>query len=272
MFRRLSFYLGLLIGIAMLALLGLTLLFRSYAKQFDPAAWLSLQIGRPVLVRGGIEYFYFPWLGLALNQIEIGNPPGAEENRPFLTADTVKIRVKLLPLLLRREIALDRVTLYNPSIVLRRYADRRTNWDDLLEHPLFVGSVDSNSSKIGLGLMQTISLRGLDVLNGSLVWDDSANAVQTRFDAIRLNTGEGLNFHFELDFHFTSPSHNLEAQALLAGDCRLDRQPFDLTLSNTSFGLKTTLHHSNADYVATAAGKADFALAAQELTLNAATV
>jgi AsmA protein len=267
MLRRFSFYLGVLLAAVLILTAGALWLARQYAQQFDPSVWLAQQLGRPVAIRGGVSYSFFPWLGVSLNQLEIGQASGSLENRPFLTAERVTVRVRLLPLLLHKEIALGRVSLHSPTLTLRRYADGRSNWDDLLSRPLF-SSNDKQDSAASQDWMQRITLRGVEASNGALVWEDSRNVETLRFDAIRLSAGAGLRFHFDLDFHGSDHKRGLEGKALLSGECHLARDPFDLTLSDVDYGFTVNVSRSGEVYPVAAAGQASFSLNAQDLAVS----
>ncbi|MBI5895091.1 MAG: AsmA family protein [Desulfobacterales bacterium] len=55
-------------------------------------------LGRPVTLGGKIEPSVFPWVGVALSDIRLGNPPGFSE-KDFVSVGLFEVRVKLLPLL-----------------------------------------------------------------------------------------------------------------------------------------------------------------------------
>lgn len=268
MVRRFSFYLGVMLAAVLVLAAGGLWLARQYAQHFDASVWLTQQLGRPVVIRGGISYSFFPWLGFSLNGLEIGQAPGATENRPFLTAERAVARVRLLPLLLHKQVALDRISLHSPTLTLRRYADGRNNWEDLLERPLLGANADTGAADKTPEWIREISLLGLEASDGALVWEDSRNGESLRFDAIRLSTGAGLRFRFELDFHAQDPKRGLEGKALLSGECQIAREPFDLTLSGVDFGLTLNAAHLGEIYPIAAAGQGAFGLNAQDLTIS----
>ncbi|EDN66452.1 AsmA [Beggiatoa sp. PS] len=62
------------------------------------SAFLTEKTGRTVSIQDDIGYTLYPWLGLDLGKMSVGNAPGFEEPL-FAQIDQAKVRVKLIPLL-----------------------------------------------------------------------------------------------------------------------------------------------------------------------------
>ena len=54
--------------------------------------------GRPFAIEGNMDLSLFPWAGVSLSDVQLGNPPGFGEKN-FLSVKSFEVRVKLLPLL-----------------------------------------------------------------------------------------------------------------------------------------------------------------------------
>jgi AsmA protein len=87
------------------------------------------ETGRDLVIHGDIDWQVFPRLGLAINDMSLGNRAGFGD-RPMLDVAETTVSVALWPLLNRqvviRSVALDGVKAY-----LRENADGRNNWQDL---------------------------------------------------------------------------------------------------------------------------------------------
>jgi AsmA protein len=83
--------------------------------------------GRDLVIAGPASFTFFPTLGLRVSDVTLSPPPGMG-GAPFLTAQSIDVGVRLLPLL-RQEIAVDRLVLNHPVFDLRVDAQGRRSWD-----------------------------------------------------------------------------------------------------------------------------------------------
>lgn len=86
-------------------------------------------VGRPVTLGGEIAPSVFPWIGMAISDVQVGNPPGFEE-KDFVSIGGFEVRVKLLPLLFG-QYEVKRFVLKDPRIVLEKREDGLSNLDGL---------------------------------------------------------------------------------------------------------------------------------------------
>jgi len=85
--------------------------------------------GRPFTLGGDLDLSLFPWAGIALSDLHLGNPPGFEK-KDFLSVDSFEVRVKLLPLV-SRDLQVKKFILEGAQVNLERNKEGRTNWEDL---------------------------------------------------------------------------------------------------------------------------------------------
>ena len=85
--------------------------------------------GRKVQI-GAIHASLFPWVGVSLEDISLANREGFSE-RAFLTAESVHIKLALLPLFSKR-IEIKHFELNKPVLFLEKNTTGETNWADLL--------------------------------------------------------------------------------------------------------------------------------------------
>ncbi|MCJ8501562.1 AsmA family protein [Desulfatitalea alkaliphila] len=86
-------------------------------------------LDRPVTLGGRIAPSVFPWVGMALSDVRIGNPVGFSEEH-FVSVGEFEVRVRLLPLL-SGNYEVKRFVLRDPSIVLEKNKSGRTNLEGL---------------------------------------------------------------------------------------------------------------------------------------------
>ncbi len=118
---------GGLIGLIVAALLIIPMFvdLNDYKPQIEQQ--VTAATGRSFSIGGDIDLSLFPWAGVALSDIRLGNPPGFDEKQ-MAGLEAFEVRVKLLPLLFR-DIQVKRFVVQAPQIVLVRQKDGSANWE-----------------------------------------------------------------------------------------------------------------------------------------------
>ena len=118
---------GLLFGVVVLAAV----------LYFDPndhkdriIAKVEKETGRQLKLEGDIKLSYYPWLGLEISGVTLGNAEGFGD-APFIHADVVALRIKTMPLL-NKQYELDTLKLHGVEINLAKNKEGVNNWDDLV--------------------------------------------------------------------------------------------------------------------------------------------
>ncbi len=134
MSRPIKFLAWLLAALAAIFALAAAFLFLF----FDPndfreeiAAEVSKETGRDLTIDGDVSLAIFPWLAIEVGPATLGNAPGFGD-QPFAEFDRAKLSIQLLPMLLRREIAIGAAELETLELNLQVNAQGYNNWDDLI--------------------------------------------------------------------------------------------------------------------------------------------
>ncbi|MGH8245498.1 MAG: AsmA family protein, partial [Gammaproteobacteria bacterium] len=171
-----------LIGIALIGVLALVVAVATLNPN-DHKGWIIGKVqertGRSLKLDGDIVVAFYPWLGVELNGVTVGNAPGFG-NEPFLKFEHFKARVKLLPLL-RDQYEVDTVRLHGAVANLARNKDGVTNWDDL------VSKEPAEPKPLPL---TGIVLGGVDIQKARLTWSDDATGTRYHVENLTVATGE----------------------------------------------------------------------------------
>jgi AsmA protein len=87
---------------------------------------VSAATGRSFSIGDDLSLSLFPWAGISLSDLQLGNPPGFDE-KEMLSIKTFNVQVKLLPLLFK-DIQVERFVIEEPVVMLVQKKDGRTNW------------------------------------------------------------------------------------------------------------------------------------------------
>lgn len=168
---------GVLIGLAAVAALAvavLTLLIDPNRFRGQIEAAVRDATGRPFRIQSDLEITWFPWLAVKTGQAELDNPPGVSDT-PLAQWETARVGVRLMPLL-HGELMVDRIMLDGLKVALKRDANGRTNWEDLLAQKPSGG---------GSGLR----IAGLEIRKGALDYLDERAETHLRLSGWNLDVG-----------------------------------------------------------------------------------
>jgi len=131
----------------------------------DIAGAVNKQTGRELVIEGDVSLSLFPWFAIEVGRTTLGNAPGFGD-KPFAEFDRAKLSIRLLPMLLRREIAINTAEL--EALTLNLQVDRRggNNWDDLS------ADEDPAQAEAQAGDGAAIEISGVDVSNTTVTYED----------------------------------------------------------------------------------------------------
>ncbi|MCP4116567.1 MAG: AsmA family protein [Desulfobacteraceae bacterium] len=82
--------------------------------------------GRPFVLGGELDLSLFPWVGVALSDLSLGNPEGFT-GKAFVTVERFEVRVKLLPLL-SKSVQVKKFVVESPRVFLEKKKNGQANW------------------------------------------------------------------------------------------------------------------------------------------------
>jgi AsmA protein len=147
--------------------------------------------GRPLTMGDKIDLSVFPWLGVALSDVRLENPPGFKEKNS-VTVKLLEVRVKLLPLL-SKNIEVKRFVLQEPRIVYEVKKDGRNNWEGIGQpkkkappkHPEEKVIPDKSKSPAGLPI-QALTVGEFAITKASFVSIDHAKGSRKEISNVNL--------------------------------------------------------------------------------------
>jgi AsmA protein len=162
---------------------------------------IAEKTGRPFSVGDDLRLSLFPWAGISLSALRLGNTPEFAE-KEFLTVKSFEVRVKLLPLI-SRDIQVKRFILSTPQIVLVRNKDGHVNWSQPGK-PTDKSQKTPTSAEVDTGLpIKNLTVGDFSIENGSIIWiDHSANV---RKEITEVNMGlQGVSFDRAVKLSFSA--------------------------------------------------------------------
>lgn len=168
--------------------------------------------GRSFELGGESEFSLFPWAGISLEDVSLGNADGFETGS-FAEFSKFEIRMKLLPLIFR-EVQVKHVVLKGLRVVLEKTEDGNANW---VFNTAKEGEKVSTKEIEGNEKSETLPIKKLDigeisVTDGSILYIDNQSDVRKEIS--------------DVDIHLENIS--LDAPIDLSMSGKLDEKPFSL--------------------------------------------
>ncbi len=247
-------WLGGILVLVLVVAIGALFLIDPNDYRDEIAGAVHRQTGREFAIEGDIRLSLFPWVGVELESVRLGNAAGFGTD-PFLYAGAVQVRVRLLPLL-HKQVEMSRVVLNGLRLNLARDAQGHTNWDDLVQRFSSPSQQSATArapapaaapSGSPLGALAGLSLGGISVQDAAIRWDDAQAGQRLQLKPVNLELGalapgQAVPVKFQLGLQSSQPPAELDLRGhgqvrIAASLDRLDIAPFGLHLTATGKGV-----------------------------------
>lgn len=199
LFKGLAWLVGLVVVVLVAAVVLVPMLVDPADYKAEIAAAAKEHTGRDLSIEGDLSMTVFPWLGVKVGKVSLGNARGFADV-PFAATERVEIRVEVKPLLFERRLVMDTVTVHGLMVNLERNAKGQANWEGLSGKGAAQTGSSSGRDAGGLALAG-VSLGGLDLRDASFSMKDAAAGQDIRVSGINLRTGP------------LTPGHAVEVEA-----------------------------------------------------------
>ena len=178
---------GSLAALIVIAVIVLSMYFdvEKYKPQIEQQ--VAKATGRTFKLGGDLKPSFFPWIGVRLTDLHLGNPSGFKE-KDLVSVESFEVRVKLLPLL-SRNIEVKRFVVNKPVIVLEKRKDGKGGWEGLgtpPEKPPAPANEEQITASTGELPIKRLVVEEFAITNGLIVWLDQAGGTRKTVEEIDL--------------------------------------------------------------------------------------
>lgn len=189
--------------------------------------------GRELTFQGDISLTFFPWLGVKVDGLALGNAPGFGD-KPFLSVGSAQAGLKVLPLF-SGNVEIGTVTLDKVRLHLTKDAQGHSNWEDLgggagATEPTAsdaesaeAARPDQGNGEVADGL--ALRLGGVVLQDADVVYDDRQAGKRYEVHKLSLTLGaiqRDEPFPFELSSVFDSEAPEAAGSVSVQGVAALD--------------------------------------------------
>ncbi len=223
---------GLMVLVILAVLIApMVINFEKYKPQIEAQAARAL--GRPVTLGGRIEPSVFPWIGVTLSDVYLGNPPGFEQ-KDFVSIGLLEVRIKLLPLLVGKY-QIKRFVLKAPQFTIVRKKDGHTNLEGLGGTPSAAPaqSPPNKTEKKSPLVIKDLRVNEFAITGGRMLYIDQAAGSQHEIKDIHLLLGDvSLQTPIRVDFSAVADQHPLALTGSIGPlGTEIGKQPLPIDLA-----------------------------------------
>jgi AsmA protein len=124
---------GILAGLVLVLIVGAVVLVPMFVdvQKYKPEieALVTEQTGRSFSMGDDIKLSVFPWVGVSLSDLKLGNAPGFDKEQ-MISVKGFEVRLKVMPLF-SRQIQVDTFIMDSPQIRLVKNKSGKANWENL---------------------------------------------------------------------------------------------------------------------------------------------
>lgn len=229
---------GLFVALVLAAVIVIPLVVDPNDYRDDIARAVEDETGRSFEIEGEISLSVFPWLGLEVGRMRLGNPPGFGD-APFAEIGSAAVGAKLMPLLSRR-LEVSTLRLDGLRVNLVQLEDGSGNWSDLAD-----GESDPVADSTPRGdrgeEFRLERIDGLRLTDAVVRYEDRREGSLVEVAVPRLATGElspGEAFPVEAEVLLKLNDDNVTASATLGGRVQVARDFATATISDLAVGIE----------------------------------
>ena len=157
--------------------------------------------GRPISIEGELDISLYPWIGIKVSGVTVGNTPGFS-NQVFATIGQLDVQIKIVPLLQKR-LDVEKLVLHAPTVDFEVNAAGENNWSDI------TGTTQSSAAESKFGLAG-LAIGSIDLKDARFTWLDANSGRQFKISKMSLGTqaiekGQPLPIEFKARVESSQP-------------------------------------------------------------------
>lgn len=179
--------------------------------------------GRDFIIGGDINLSVFPWVGLKVEDVVLGNEKGFDAEQ-FAAIKQLDVKVNVLPLL-SKQVEINTIRLHGLQVSLEVAADKSNNWSGLTtadaekvpaEKPVAVEADSAESvpdqqaaadSAQAESPLQSLKVEGFEFVDATIIYDDRSTQTAATVSELNLTTS-AIEFDHPIDLAFGARIEN----------------------------------------------------------------
>ena len=171
--------------------------------------------GRTFTINGDINLSVFPWVGLKVEDVSLGNDKGFKAEQ-FAAIKRLDVKVNVLPLL-RKEVEVNTIRLHGLNVSLEVAENSANNWSSLVQAEAEAGGEVTATEKTQQPVaekesalsLQSLRVEGFEFVDAMIRYDDRSSKTSATVSELNLTTS-AIAFDEPVDIKFGARIENSE--------------------------------------------------------------
>jgi AsmA protein len=174
------------VALLIVGVVGFMLLFDPNDFRDKIAAETQRLTGRELRIEGDLELSLFPWLAISVGKTSLSNAPGYGDE-PFASFEKARLSVRLMPMLLRREVSVGAAELDSLRLNLAVAANGRSNWQDLIDRSEAVD--EAAAAPDDSAAMPALDISSIAISDAAIVYRDAQTGETYSLTEVNMSSG-----------------------------------------------------------------------------------
>ncbi len=250
--RRLFKYILVFVVVVVIALLAFAATFD--ANNYKPQIIEQVEnaTGRDFKIDGDINLSVFPWVGLKVEDVSLGNEKGFKEKQ-FAAIKRLDVKVNVLPLL-KKEVEINIIRLHGLDVSLEVAKNKSNNWSSLVQAKTSGVDASAESKKTEAPVEETaeeqttgsplaaLQVEGFEFVDAVIRYDDRSSGTKATVSELNLTTS-AIRFDQPVDVTFGARIENsqpaIDTRLKLVTQLRFNKDLTEFDLRDFVFTLYT---------------------------------
>lgn len=210
--RRSIKFFFILLAFIMLALLAFVATFDANNYKPQIIEQVEKATGRTFTIGGDINLSIFPWIGLKVEDVALGNEEGFKAKQ-FAAIKQLDVKVNVLPLL-KKEVEINTIRLHGLNVSLEVAKNKANNWSGLSQ-PAAEGEVgeptENKQQQVAeeeaVSPLQSLKVEGFEFVDAVIQYDDRSSNTKATVSELNLTTS-AITFDEPVDVKFGARIEN----------------------------------------------------------------
>ncbi len=217
--RSIKFFF-IFIALALVALLAFVATFDANNYKPEIIEQVEKATGRSFTIDGDIQLSIFPWVGLKVEDVALGNEKGFKAKQ-FAAIKQLDVKVNVLPLI-RKEVQINTIRLHGLDVSLEVASDKSNNWSGLAQSKAISADVSTEAAREAAketateqtiaeeeetSLLQSLQVEGFEFVDATIRYDDRSSNTKATVSEMNLTTS-AITFDKPIDVSFAARIEN----------------------------------------------------------------
>ncbi len=189
-FKYFAYFIAAAVALMVVAVITVMVLFdvNDYRDEIELA--VEKNTGREFVIDGEIGMAVFPWLAIEIPGARLGNGAGFGDE-PFVSFEEASLSVRLMPLLMRREVQITTAELVGFRLNLAINSDGRSNWQDFIDASEAMDAIEADDlSDAGAEVSyRELNIAGIEILDSAISYVDAQAGSNIQLSDLNITMG-----------------------------------------------------------------------------------